>query len=95
MSRHFAANHLHVAVAGLLAMLLGSSCGAIQRYSAQAGQNACTSFEKCTVYDDAGRHEAACFQPAAEAPQAFAGDSGWPLSTVTCQAQPSKAPSAG
>jgi len=95
MSRHFEANHFHVAVAGLLAMLLGSSGDALQRYSVQAGQNACASFDECTVYDDAGRHEVACFQPAGEAPQAFAGDFGWPLSTATCKVKPSTSPSAG
>ena len=95
MTRHTCRSQLRRQLPWLLLALLGSSCAATQQYSRVAGQRACASFDRCTVYDGAGTHGAACFQPAGEVPQVFAGDSGWPLPTAVCQPGPSEAPSAG
>jgi hypothetical protein len=84
MLRQVGPNRRHVKVAWLLLMLLSSSCAAAQQFSRRTGQIACASFDRCMAYDDAGKHEATCFQPADEAPQVFAGNSRWPLSTAVC-----------
>jgi hypothetical protein len=95
MSRHFVTSRLNMKVAGLVLMLLGSSCAAAQQYSRREGESACASFDRCAVYDDSGKHDVACFQPAGEAPLAFAGDVAWPLTTAVCQPEQLTVPSAG
>jgi len=95
MSRRVASIRFDVKVGGLLLALLASSCADMARYSQRAGQVACASFDQCTVYDDAGRHDVACFEPWGDEPEVFAGDSGWPLTTVSCPSRPSNTPSAG
>lgn len=95
MSRRIASTRFDVKVGCLLLALLASSCADVARYSQQAGQIACASFDQCTIYDDAGRHDVACFQPWGDGPQVFAGDSGWPLSTGSCPSRPSRTLSAG
>lgn len=95
MSRHFITNRRDASVAGLLLLFMSSSCAATQQYSRLAGESACASFDRCVVYDESGEHDVACFQPAGDAPLAFAGDVDWPLTTAACQSMPSKVPSAG
>jgi hypothetical protein len=92
MSRRIASTRFDVKVGCLLLALLGSSCADLARYSQQAGQVACGSFNQCTIYDDAGRRDVACFEAWGEESQVFAGESGWPLSRTTC---PSPPPPAG
>jgi hypothetical protein len=95
MSRRIASIRFDVKVGCLLLALLGSSCAEVARYSQQAGQVACGAFNQCTVYDDAGRHDVACFDAWGEESQVFADESGWPLSTTACPARPSPPPPAG
>jgi len=95
MFTHPGRSRLRMQLPWLLLALLGSSCAAAQQYSRVAGQRACASFDQCTVYDGAGKHGAACFQPAGEVPQVFAGDSGWPLPTATCRPRLLEVPFAG
>jgi hypothetical protein len=85
MSRHLGRIRLHSPAASLLLVLLCSSCAAVEQYSRRAGQSACSAFDRCAVYENVGEHVVACFQPAGEVPEAFAGDSGWPLSSAKCQ----------
>ena len=75
--------------------LLASSCTAARTYSRSAAETACASFDRCAVYDGTGSHQVACYAPAQEAPLVFAGDSGWPLGSATCQSRALRAPSAG
>jgi hypothetical protein len=94
MSRRVASTLLDPKVGFLLLLLLGSSCADVEHFSRRAGQAACASFDQCTVYDDAGEHEVACFDVGGDESRVFAGESGWPLSTASCPARASVAPSA-
>jgi hypothetical protein len=86
MSRTLGLKYFGLQVGALAAvMLLAPSCTAVQRYSRSTAETACASFDRCTVYDDAGRHEVACFQPAGETSTASAGDAGWPITTASCR----------
>ena len=78
-----------------LLIVSASSCAEVQRYAQRTGEDACASFDQCTVYDGTGMHEVACFQPWGAETPAFADDSGWPLSTASCRSERVLPPSAG
>jgi hypothetical protein len=85
MSGHVGSKRFAGTMAALLLTLLAPSCAAVQQYSKNTGRNACASFDQCTVYDNQGKYEVACFEPAGEVHEVFAGDFAWPLSTGACQ----------
>jgi hypothetical protein len=72
-----------------LALVLSlSGCASLEAYSRRAGRDACAALDRCTVYDDSGKHEVPCFWLATERRMVYPGDRGWPFEPGVCEATP-------